>query len=459
VGDVQEGVKFAKQHGLRLIVKNSGHDFVGRSSAPNSVSIWVHNLKGVKEHKDGYGLRGKGCVGKERIEGHTITAGAGMQMLDAYRETGKMGRTVVGGNGRTVALGGFITGGGHSILAPRYGMAADRVVEVEIVKPNGEVVVANECEENELFWAVRGGGGSTFGVLTSVTLLTIPSPSVVTLTFQFATNASNPAAFDAISNFVSAFPSLADSGVSGYPIVFNSVPSTGDASRLVSGIIGRLIMTDVSSKSTILERLSPLLDQINTTYPSQFEFYTDVTSHADFAAWYEENYDPSPVGYSSVMSSRLLDKEALTRNVTALKTALQRFSAGGQATVYIVSGKGVFEAKPRGGGTAVNPAWRRTYVHATTSVSFSALDRTARDAAIKASNVYADGLRELAPNTGAYVNEASKYEPSWQKTFWGDNYERLLKLKRELDPDDVFWCQPCVGSERWQEVDDLLCRI
>jgi len=55
--------------------------------------------------------------------------------------------------------------------------------------------------------------------------------------------------------------------------------------------------------------------------------------------------------------------------------------------------------------------------------------------------------------------KASKYEASWQKTFWGDNYERLLRLKRELDPDDVFWCQPCVGSERWQEVDDLLCRI
>jgi len=55
--------------------------------------------------------------------------------------------------------------------------------------------------------------------------------------------------------------------------------------------------------------------------------------------------------------------------------------------------------------------------------------------------------------------QASKYEPNWQKTFWGDNYARLLKIKREMDPSDVFWCTPCVGSERWQEVDDLLCRI
>ncbi|KAK0616823.1 hypothetical protein B0T14DRAFT_538583 [Immersiella caudata] len=459
VADVKAGVDFAREHGVRLIVKNSGHDFVGRSSAPGSLSIWVHHLRGVEEFKEGYTLQGERCKGK-KVEGHAVRLGAGMQMVDVYRETGRMGRTVVGGNGRTVAMGGFITGGGHSILAARWGMAADRVVEVEVVTPDGVVRVVNECEGEELFWALRGGGGSTFGVLTSVTLLTIPSPAVTTLTFQFATTASNPSAFLAIAHFVSAFPALADAGVTGYPIIFNSVPSTSNPQRLVSGVIGILIMLDAPSPSTILSHVQPLFTHINITYPGQFEFYTDVTSHKDFAAWYEDNFDPSPVGYSSVMASRLLDKEALTGNVTVLKTALERFSAGGQATVYIVSGKGVFEAQPRGGGTAVHPAWRRTYVHATTSVSFPALDAKARDAAIKASNLYADGLRELAPGTGAYVNEASKYEPgNWQKTFWGDNYERLLKLKREVDPNDVFWCQPCVGNERWQEVGDMLCRV
>ncbi|KAK4449569.1 FAD-binding domain-protein [Podospora aff. communis PSN243] len=454
--DVKAGVDFAREHGVRLIVKNSGHDFVGRSSAPGGLSIWVHYLKGVEEFKEGFTLAGCG----RRVEGHVVRLGAGEQMVDVYRETGRMGRTVVGGNGRTVAMGGFITGGGHSILAPRWGMAADRVVEMEVVGADGVVRVVNECESPDLFWALRGGGGSTFGVITSVTLLTIPSPAVTTLTFQFATTASNPSAFLAIAHFVSSFPALADAGVTGYPIIFNSVPSTANPARLVSGIIGKLIMLDAPSKDTILQQLQPLFTHINTTYPDQFEFYTDVTSHNNFAAWYLDNFDPSPVGYSSVMSSRLLDKEALTSNVTALKTALERFSAGGQATVYIVSGKGVFEAQPRGGATAVHPAWRRTYVHATASVSFPALDAKARDAAIKASNLYADGLRELAPDTGAYVNEASKYEPgNWQKTFWGDNYERLLKLKRELDPNDVFWCQPCVGNERWQEVGDLLCRV
>ncbi len=77
---------------------------------------------------------------------------------------------------------------------------------------------------------------------------------------------------------------------------------------------------------------------------------------------------------------------------------------------------------------------------------------------------------------GAYINEVSVhharrrsmlirrcqadvYEPNWQETFWGDNYPRLLGLKRLVDPYDVLWCYPCVGSERWKEVGDRLCRV
>lgn len=67
-------------------------------------------------------------------------------------------------------------------------------------------------------------------------------------------------------------------------------------------------------------------------------------------------------------------------------------------------------------------------------------------------------LRKLAPKSGAYVNEAFPEEPDWQHSFWGKNYERLLKIKREVDPDDVLWCNPCVGNDRWKEVDGVLCR-
>lgn len=142
----------ARKNNIRLIVKNSGHDYLGRSSAPNALSIWVHHMKGIKEHPDGFSPTNCNVA----IDGLAITAGAGTQMLEAYRATALFNRTVVGGNGRTVALGGFMTGGGHSILAPHYGMAADQVLEMELVTPGGDIAIANECQNTDLFWAMRG---------------------------------------------------------------------------------------------------------------------------------------------------------------------------------------------------------------------------------------------------------------------------------------------------------------
>lgn len=453
---VKIGIDFARKYNIRLIVKNSGHDYIGRSSAPNALSIWVHHMKGIKVHETEF--QPAGC--DISISGHAITAGVGTQMLEAYRETALLNRTVVGGNGRTVALGGYITGGGHSILAPHYGMAADQVLEVELVSPTGQILTANECQNSDLFWAMRGGGGSTFGVLTSVTLKTIPSPKVASLTFQFATLSSNPFAFDAVAYFLGQLPTLEQSGISGYPIVFKSAASVvGGVETLYTGVVGKVIMLNTPTKQTALDQINPIFANISQTWPGAFSFYSDVVEFASFGAWYEQNYDPSPVGYSNVMGSRLLDTQALTGNITATKLAFEKFAAGGQATAYIVSGKGVWTAKPRGGSTAVNPAWRRTVVHATASVSFAAQDVSAKRAASVQTRAFSAALRELSPNTGAYVNEADRYEPDWQRTFWGDNYARLLQIKRAVDPDDVLWCAPCVGNERWHEVGDELCRV
>jgi len=112
-------------------------------------------MKGIKLHEKSYQLRGCNTT----IDGAAMTALSGVQMLEAYEATAKINHTVVGGNGRTVGLGGFLTGGGHSILAPTYGLASDLVLEMEVVTPSGEIVTANECQNTDLFWAMRGVSG------------------------------------------------------------------------------------------------------------------------------------------------------------------------------------------------------------------------------------------------------------------------------------------------------------
>lgn len=68
-------------------------------------------------------------------------------------------------------------------------------------------------------------------------------------------------------------------------------------------------------------------------------------------------------------------------------------------------------------------------------------------------------LRNLDPDSGAYINEGDPYEPDWQQVFWGSNYARLKSIKKEVDPEDVFWCSPCIGNEGLEEVGNRLCRV
>ena len=79
-------------------------------------------------------------------------------MRDIYAKAAQHDRIVVGGMDPNVGIGGYITGGGHSPISGHYGLAADQVLEMEMITPDGELIVANEGTNVDLFWAMRGVG-------------------------------------------------------------------------------------------------------------------------------------------------------------------------------------------------------------------------------------------------------------------------------------------------------------
>ncbi|CAG8960049.1 hypothetical protein HYFRA_00013237, partial [Hymenoscyphus fraxineus] len=151
VRDVQIGVNWARNMGVRLVVKNTGHDFLGKSQGAGSLSIWVHHLKSTEflpSHTSG------------SYTGPVARIAAGIQTFELNRFAASNGITILGPGGSTVGVaGGFLQGGGHSTLSSLYGLAADQVLEINIVTADGKFVTASEEENQELFWAVRGGGG------------------------------------------------------------------------------------------------------------------------------------------------------------------------------------------------------------------------------------------------------------------------------------------------------------
>ena len=213
---IQRAIEFAARHDVYLVVKNTGHDHLGRSSGAGAFAIWTHNLKGRTFHSAFVPVGAPaGTPGQ-----HAVTLMAGEQWLDVYRDATKHHRIVVGGAARTVgAAGGYLTGGGHSPFAAEYGLAVDNVLEITIVDAAGAVRVLSEYSSPEYFWAVRGGGGCSWGVIVSVTYKTHPEPRDVQVGFV-QVNATRTQAFGGlIQGVLRCLVEVTDSGYTGYAVV------------------------------------------------------------------------------------------------------------------------------------------------------------------------------------------------------------------------------------------------
>jgi FAD/FMN-containing dehydrogenase len=172
--DVAAAVNFARANELRLAVKGTGHDYLGRSRARGALLIWTHRLRRVAVHESFTARNAPLGPDNRRVVGvPALTVAAGTRWLEAYRALEGSDRMVSGGGCNTVgAAGGFTMGGGYSSFSRLLGTAAGNVLEMEVVTADGSVLVVNDHQNPDLFWAVRGGGGGTFGVVTKVTYAT-----------------------------------------------------------------------------------------------------------------------------------------------------------------------------------------------------------------------------------------------------------------------------------------------
>lgn len=271
-------------------------------------------------------------------------------MAEIYNEAGMRNQTIVGGMDLTVSLGGIITGGGHSPLSATYGLGADQVLEVEIVTAGGEILTANECQNSDLFWAVRGGGGHSFGIVTSFTVKTFPTAPVTQLNILIGAAFDSEAYWNRMAYVLSQSPYLSDSGVSAYTYIARQVNAT------TSSFEG-IFFAFNTSITALLEVFAPIQQYINFTWPSQTLVEAAPTQFPDFIPWWLSNVDPTGVGKNDLLGSRLLDGQALSHPLPVLENTLRNAVPNSPpAIAHIISGKGVWNAKPRGGGNAVNPA-------------------------------------------------------------------------------------------------------
>ncbi len=200
--DVAAAVNFAREHRVRLVVKGGGHSYLGTSNAPDSLLIWTRPNMAAVEVLDSFVPQG--ATGAAEPE-PAVSVGAGAIWMDAYNAvTTVAGRYVQGGGCTTVGVGGLTLGGGFGSFSKGFGTAAANLLEAEVVTADGTVRIVNAFQDPDLFWALKGGGGGTFGVVTRFTLRTHELPGYfggVSATIS----ASSDAAYQALAGQMISF--------------------------------------------------------------------------------------------------------------------------------------------------------------------------------------------------------------------------------------------------------------
>lgn len=297
--------------------------------------------------------------------------------------------TIVAGGSTTVGIGGYLTGGGHSALSATFGLAADQVLEMDIVTPEGDILTINECQNRDLFWAMRGvrslltlshlptifqltmrtqGGGSTFGVITAATIKAYHSFPFAVASFIIATGTASDAYWSVVASILSQYPILSAQGIAGLPFILpNYTNPVLNITTPVAAYAGNFfipVLSPSNSSDSITAAVTTVFNNSIAPYPGQFQVTVRPTTYPDFYAWFKNNNGPLDGGFDGLVGSWLLDEKALTTDLEALKEAIKTFTPPGTSSApYLVSGKGVWDAVPRGGSNAVNPPWRRALMH------------------------------------------------------------------------------------------------
>src|SRR6516162_3184380 len=170
---VVAAVNFARTNNLRLVVKGGGHSYQGTSNAPDSLLIWTRAMNPVTLHD---AFVPAGCADKVKPV-PAVSAGAGAMWIDLYDAvTTRGGRYVQGGGCTSVGVAGLVQSGGFGSFSKAFGTAAAGLLEAEVVTADGRVRTVNACSDPDLYWAIKGGGGGSWGVVTRLTLRTHELP-------------------------------------------------------------------------------------------------------------------------------------------------------------------------------------------------------------------------------------------------------------------------------------------
>ena len=498
-GDIAQAVNFARENNLRLAVKGGGHSYQGTSNAPDSLLIWTRHMKDIEMHT---AFVPQGC---ERVmkPQPAVTVGAGTIGRWAYQAvTTEGGKYVQGGGCLTVGLAGLVQGGGFGSLSKHYGTGAGSLLEAEVVTADGQTRIANACNNPDLYWALKGGGGGTFGVVSKMTLLVHDLPEYfgsVNLTIKAGSDDSYRRL---IRQFVGFYRehlfndhwgeqahfthdnkleiSMMSCGLDIDQVKKTWQPLLDWVANSDSGcsVEGHTTMACIPARhfwdslwwkdhwpELVLPRngnpIHALVDDVLLHLMSNPAVTFDNRPGASPEnAWWKGNTDEVAEfwwGYESLwLPDSLLKDDAQQRLTDALFGASRHFGFA----LHFNKGLGGSppEALALAKDTCTNPAVLDAFALVIAADGQGAVypgvaghEPNVAEAREAAGMIHQamDQLRGVAGQDAAYVSESNYFQKDFQQAYWGSNYPRLAEIKKKYDPDGLFIVHNGVGSENW----------
>lgn len=460
VRDVQSTMLFVRKHRLCLCVAGAGHEYLGRhSSEAHCLMVRTGLLRNItwelsKHNKFGH------------LDG-VVRLGAGNKFEDVHAASESQDRVVVSGHAGSVGVVGWFLGGGHGQLAPWKGIGVDNIVEVELVAADGGIVTANAVETSvrswehdistksnntDLFWALRGGGGSAWGIITAITFkVHSPGPGGFTRVMLVYKGSPSSEGWDALSRVLDAYRRWLillrnDTRWTGSYFDLNPPTLVSDWTVKLRFVFrGPPSAAELQASIQELERGAGVpSERVMDFRPTWFET-TLIQDHSN------EGINPIPSAHDSFFRLRaevLLSRDVLTRDDQVPSTLVDLIRKGYEKGIALVFQfqDSWHEGPPKGQepkDTAVSFGMRNALASMLVAVAPESLVTEKLDLFV------ADEVLPRFDRLGnnSYFSESPFDMPNWKERYWDAlDVVKLERIKRVWDPELIFSCHHCIGE-------------
>ena len=383
------------------------------------------------------------------------------------------GRYVQGGGCLSVgAVGGFLQGGGFGSFSKKYGLAAGSLLEAEVVIANGDILIANAYQHADLFWALKGGGGGTFGIVTKATVLTHDLPKYFGILKGRIKAHTDQAFLELLEAFIHFYRAHLCNEHWGEKVVINS-DNTLDLFLAFQGL-------EKGEAEKIWKPFKQWVAEHSTLYTMSAHFTLIPAKKLWDYDYLSKNVPELPVKLYQGENEKLFDWAVNQSEVLSYRYAIQSrwlplslfekerpkqlakalFDASRYWDVDLYLSKGLAEgsaqALRQAQETSINPIVFESAAlvllgaktqHVIPGIPHHEPNLKEGLERLQKVNAAAKMIEDLTPYSGSYSNETDYFQTHWQQDFWGEHYARLLKIKRKYDPENLFRCHHGVGSE------------